>query len=38
MKKFTVGLLLLMSLALVFESCSSKTCPAYSSYPKSRRG
>jgi hypothetical protein len=37
MKKISLALLLIVAVAAL-ESCSTKLCPAYNSYPRSRRG
>jgi hypothetical protein len=38
MKKLIIVLLLAFTATAALESCSSKICPAYNSYPKARRG
>ena len=37
MKKVVIGIIALFVATTVLQACSSKLCPAYSSYPKSRR-
>lgn len=36
MKRLAIAILILFTTAAVLESCSSKLCPAYGSYPKRR--
>jgi hypothetical protein len=37
MKKIVIGFLALFLAAAALESCSSKLCPAYGSYPSNRK-
>jgi hypothetical protein len=37
MKKVAIGILSLFIALTVLQACSSKLCPAYGTYPKSRR-
>jgi hypothetical protein len=37
MKKVIIGVIALFIATTVLQACSSKLCPAYVSYPKSRR-
>jgi type IV secretory pathway VirB2 component (pilin) len=37
MKKVIIGVLIAFAAATVLESCSSKLCPAYGSYPQANR-
>ena len=37
MKKIAIGILSLFIVLTVLQSCSSKLCPAYGTYPKARR-
>ncbi len=37
MKRVVVGVLALFIVTSVLQACSSKLCPAYGTYPKSRR-
>ncbi|MDF3077012.1 MAG: hypothetical protein K0S09_901 [Sphingobacteriaceae bacterium] len=37
MRRVAIGLLAIIILSTILEACSSKLCPAYSSYPKARR-
>lgn len=37
MKKVIIGVLALFLVATVLQSCSSRLCPAYGTYPKARR-
>jgi hypothetical protein len=37
MKKVVIGMIALFIATTVLQACSSKLCPAYGTYPKSRR-
>ncbi len=37
MKRVLMGVLALFIVTAVLQACSSKLCPAYGTYPKSRR-
>lgn len=37
MKRVVMGILALFIVTTVLQACSSKLCPAYGTYPKSRR-
>lgn len=37
MRRIALGLLAVIIISATLESCSSKLCPAYGSYPKARR-
>lgn len=37
MKKVVIGIIALFMATTVLQACSSRLCPAYGTYPKSRR-